>query len=146
MSRAPGASGAGSTVDPSGSLRECAAPCLLDATHKEPLMNSMIASTSFDRQRSRSSGNEILLDYRERRALEALEREAVKRQDHAEQCAVQNSAGMRIRAWEKVHQLRMPSTPFHPVLQIIAAATQLSLAEVQDEQQLRTAGRASADV
>jgi hypothetical protein len=40
----------------------------------------------------------------------------------------------------------MPSAPLHPVLQVIAAATQLSLADVQDEQQLRTARRASADV
>jgi len=53
---------------------------------------------------------------------------------------------MRIRAWEKVHQLRMPSTPLHPVLEVIAAATQLSLADVQEEQQRRMARRASADV
>jgi hypothetical protein len=109
-------------------------------------MSSVIISTPIKRQRPGTPEDDVLLDYRERRAIEALEREAAKRQDHAEQCLAENSAGMRIRAWEKLHQLRMPSTPSHPVLQIIAAATQLSLAEVQDEQQLRIARRASADV
>jgi len=109
-------------------------------------MSSVINSISRDHPRSGSAADEILLDYRERRALEVLERAAVKRQDHAELCSAQNSADMRIRAWEKVHQLRMPSTPLHPVLEVIAAATQLSLADVQEEQQRRMARRASADV
>jgi hypothetical protein len=107
-------------------------------------MSTLITTPSFERPRSGSSEHELLLDYRERRALEALEREAVKRVDHAEQSSAQNSAGMRIRAWEKLHQLRMPSTPRHAVLQVIATATQLSLAEVEDEQHLRTA-RTSAN-
>jgi hypothetical protein len=108
-------------------------------------MSSVFTSaSSLERRRPRSVGDEVLLDYRERRALEALEREAVKRQDCAEQCSVENSADRRIRAWEKVHQLRMPSTPLHPVLQVIAAATQLSLAEVMNEQQLRIARGTSA--
>jgi hypothetical protein len=109
-------------------------------------MSAVNTSVSPERRRSGSTRDEVLLDYRERLALETLERAAVKRQDCAEQVAAQNSAGVRIRAWEKVHQLRMPSAPLHPVLQVIAAATQLSLADVQDEQQLRTARRASADV
>ncbi len=109
-------------------------------------MSSTITLASLEHQRSGSAEDAILLDYRERRALEALEQAEVKRQVHAEQCSPQNSADMRIRAWEKVHQLRMPSTPFHPVLAIIAAATQLSLAELRHEQQQRTAYRASADL
>jgi hypothetical protein len=111
---------------------------------KESLMSSVITSGSFEPRQAKSGGNEVLLDYRERRALEALERAAAKRQDCAEQCSAENSAEMRIRAWEKVHQLRMPAGPRHPVLQAIAAATQLSLAEVQHEQQLRAARLASA--
>jgi hypothetical protein len=109
-------------------------------------MSSLITSTPHDRERSGPAGDQLLLDYRERRVLEALEREALKRQEQAEQSAAQNSADARIRAWEKVHQLRMPSTPLHPVLEVIAAATQLSLAEVRDEQQMRIARRASAIV
>lgn len=109
-------------------------------------MSSVIHSPPREHLRSGFEAHELLLDYRERRALEELERAAVKRQEHAELCSTLNSADMRIRAWEKVHQLRMPFTPLHPVLQVIAAATQLSLAEVQDEQQRRIARRASADV
>ena len=78
-------------------------------------------------------------DYRERRAIEALERAQLKRANIAEQCAPLNSADHRIRAWEKVHQLRMPSDPLHPALDAIAAATQLTLADVRNEQQLRSA-------
>jgi hypothetical protein len=40
----------------------------------------------------------------------------------------------------------MPSDPDHPVLVAIATATQLTLLEVQNEQRLRSARRASAAV
>jgi hypothetical protein len=99
---------------------------------------------SRERQQSESVGDEILLDFRERRAVEALEQAALKQQDHAEQYSAQNSADTRIRAWERLHQLRMPSMPLHPILEVIAAATRLTLAEVQYEQQLRSGRRASA--
>ena len=86
----------------------------------------------------------LLSDYRQRRALEELERAELKRADQAQQCATLNSADLRIRAWEKVHQLCMPSDPHHPALGAIAAATQLTLADIQNEQRLRSARRASA--
>jgi hypothetical protein len=57
-----------------------------------------------------------------------------------------NSADLRIRAWEKVHRLSIPSDPDHPVLVAIAAATRLTLVEVQNEQRLRSARRAAAAV
>ena len=85
----------------------------------------------------------ISSDYRERRAIEALERAEVKRVNLAEQHAPLNSADDRIRAWERVHQLRMPSDPLHPALDAIAAATQLTLADVRNEQRLRSARRTS---
>jgi len=107
-------------------------------------MSSVITSASPEPRPSRSGVHDVLLEFRERRAIEALERAAAKRQECAEQCSAESSAELRIRAWEKVHQLRMPASPRHPVLQAIAAATQLSLADVQHEQQLRTAGRTSA--
>jgi hypothetical protein len=108
-------------------------------------MSLVMICAPVERRSRNPAEDDALLDYRERRALQTLEREAVKRHDHAEQYADRNSADMRIRAWEKLHQLRMPSTPLHPVLQVIAAATQLPLAEVQGEQQLRAARRASAE-
>jgi hypothetical protein len=94
----------------------------------------------------KSASDEILSDYRQRRAIEERERAERKRVDLAEQHSALNSADLRIRAWEKVHQLRMPSDPKHPVLDAIAVATQLTLADVQNEQRLRSARRAPAGV
>jgi hypothetical protein len=87
---------------------------------------------------------EILSDYRQRRALEERDRAELKRAELAEQYSALNSVDLRIRAWEKVHGLRMPSDPKHPALQAIATATQLALADVLNEQGLRSARRASA--
>lgn len=96
------------------------------------------------REDSNASGGELLLDYRQRRVLEERERAAQKFADAAEQSAASNSADLRIRAWEKVHQLRIPSDPTHRALRAIAEATQLTLAEVLDEQRARSLRRASA--
>jgi hypothetical protein len=104
-------------------------------------MNAMLTSPAAKHERSGSAGNEFLSEYRERRDLEALERAELKRVNLAEQHAPSNSADVRIRAWEKVHQLRMPSDPLHPALDAIAAATQLTLADVRNEQRLRSARR-----
>jgi hypothetical protein len=91
-----------------------------------------------------SPGADIASDYRRRRALEELERAELKRVDLETQCSPLNTADLRIRAWEKVHRLSIPSDPDHPVLVAIAAATRLTLVEVQNEQRLRIARRASA--
>jgi hypothetical protein len=96
--------------------------------------------------RERVAGDELLCDYRERRALEESARTEQKRADSAEQSSALNSADLRIRAWEKVHQLRMPSDPSHPALAAIATATQLTLEDIRNEQQQRSARRASAEV
>jgi hypothetical protein len=93
-----------------------------------------------------TAGDERLADFRQRRALEERERADLKAAEQAEQRSELNSADLRIRAWEKVHQLRMPSDPRHPALSAIAVATQLTLADVQNEQRRRAAGRASAAV
>jgi len=86
-----------------------------------------------------TTSDDVFVDYRQRRALEEHERADLKRADQAEQCSGLNSADRRIRAWEKVHHLRMPFDPLHPALGAIAAATQLTLTEVQNEQRLRSA-------
>ena len=109
-------------------------------------MSSMMSIPLARSEPSTSASDELLFDYRQRRALEERERADLKRADQAEQCAELNSADLRIRAWEKVHQLRMPSDPQHPALRAIAVATQLTLADVQNEQRIRSARRASAGV
>jgi len=109
-------------------------------------MNAMVTLPTEKERRSTFADAEILSDYRQRRALEEHERAELKRADLAEQHSTLNCADLRIRAWEKVHGLRMPSDSEHPVLDAIATATQLTLAEVQNEQRLRYARRASAGV
>lgn len=92
------------------------------------------------------AGGDLVPDYRRRRELEESERAELKRLDVEAQSSPSNSIDLRIRAWEKVHRLSMPLDPGHPVLVAIAAATQLTLEEVQDEQRLRCARRAPAAV
>ncbi len=107
-------------------------------------MNAITVVPEARSERSGSASDGVLPDYRERRVIEALERAELKRVNLAEQHAPDTSADVRIRAWEKVHQLRMPSDPFHPALHAIAAATHLTLEDVRNEQQLRSSRRASA--
>src|ERR1700733_10678144 len=83
-------------------------------------------------------GDELLIDFRRRLELDEEARVERRRLDVAEQTLEPNLPGVRIRAWEKVHALRMPSSPEHPVLNLIAVATQLSLAEVHQEQRVRS--------
>ena len=78
-----------------------------------------------------------LRELRERRADEERERAELRRVNLAELSSDAKCAEHRISAWEKMHGLRMPSDSQHPVLAAIAAATQLTLADVQSEQQRR---------
>ena len=48
-----------------------------------------------------------------------------------------NSPEMRIRAWEKLYELRLPVDANHPVLDVIAMSTHLTLDQVRDEQRAR---------
>lgn len=79
----------------------------------------------------------------ERLALQAQEREERRRQDLAEQRSDANSPEVRIRTWEKLHALRLPSDPSHPILDVIAVSTRLTLEQVRQEQSERAA-RAAA--
>jgi len=105
-------------------------------------MDLTITSPSTNYDAARPVGSEALSSYRERRAIEEFEREERRRANMAEVYASVNSADLRIRAWERAHQLRMPVDPLHPVLDAIAAATRLTLADVREEQRLRSARRA----
>ena len=79
----------------------------------------------------------------ERLALEELERAEKRRQELAEQRSALNPPEVRIRTWERIHQLRMPSDPAHPILDVIAVSTRLTLEEVREEQRMRAARRGS---
>jgi hypothetical protein len=106
-------------------------------------MNMTLTTQVPDRRPSYlRGGEETIMEFRRRRELDAEARVERKRQDAAEQTAELNTPGVRIRAWEHVHALRMPSDPQHPILELIATATQISLAQVRQEQ--RTRGRSAA--
>jgi hypothetical protein len=86
---------------------------------------------------SRPRGQEILEDHRARVKREAEEREQRRQLQLNEQRASTNSSSARIRAWEKAHGLRLPASPNHPILRVIAIATALSLDDVREEQRAR---------
>jgi hypothetical protein len=81
--------------------------------------------------------DELVSTFADRAALMAREREERRRLGLAEQTAVHNSPEVRIRAWERIHGLRMPSDPKHPVLAVIATETGLTEGQVREEQQAR---------
>lgn len=68
---------------------------------------------------------------------ERREREKRRSQELAELRSNDNSPEIRIRVWEKVHALRLPADPAHPILTVIALSTRLSMAEVQQIQRER---------
>lgn|SRR6185437_498778 len=76
-----------------------------------------------------------------RRRMALLQAEAVEQRQRelAEQSSPLNSASIRIKAWERLHQVDLPSNPAHRLVTIIAANTGLSIDEVRDEQSLRAA-------
>ena len=98
-----------------------------------------MSSTSwpFANVTDRLSANEILTAHRARLAVEEDERAQRRRIDLEEQSSQLNPPDVRIRKWEQLHGLRLPSDSTHPVLEIIADGTHLTLAEVRAEQLAR---------
>jgi len=78
-------------------------------------------------------------DYRRRLALLQAEAAEQRQRELAEQSSPLNSASVRIRAWERLHQVDLPSDPAHRLITVIATSTGLSVAEVRDEQSSRAA-------
>jgi len=82
---------------------------------------------------------------RTRAEIEEEERADQRQRELAVQRSELNPPDVRIRAWEKLHGLRLPSESAHPVLDVIALDTGLTLAEIQAEQRAR-ASRLAARV
>jgi hypothetical protein len=75
----------------------------------------------------------------DRLAREELERAEKRRRELTEQRSELNPPDVRIRTWERLHQLRLPADPTHPILDVIAISTRLTLADVREEQRMRAA-------
>ena len=80
---------------------------------------------------------ELPSDYRVRLAVEQAHSDERRRLELLELSATANAPDARIRAWERTHGLTLPRGAAHPVLNSIAAATRLTLDQVQDEQRRR---------
>ena len=80
---------------------------------------------------------EVLADHRERLALEEEERARKRTSQFEELRSEVTSVQARIRAWEKMHGLRLPSDATHPILRVIASTTGISLSCLREEQQAR---------
>jgi hypothetical protein len=88
---------------------------------------------------SRTSSAELIRTHRAQIALEAEQRELAKRAQLEELSSMAHSPEVRIRLWEKLHALRLPLDPEHPVLHFVAMSTSLTVAQVQEEQLARKA-------
>lgn len=89
--------------------------------------------------RSLPTPGEGIEDYRNR--LQRLKAEAAewRQKQIDEQSSPLNSPCVRIKAWERLHQLELPRDPAHRLVDIIATNTGLSADEVRAEQTLRAA-------
>jgi hypothetical protein len=89
------------------------------------------------------SGDDPMMDFRARLVHQQAEAAERRRTDLAEQCSRLKTAEERIRIWERIHEVTLPRDPAHRLVEIIAANTGLTNADVLDEQQRRRAPRAA---
>jgi hypothetical protein len=90
------------------------------------------------------TATELLTDHRKRLAVEEEDRVRKRISQLEELRSEFNSVSARIRAWEKMHGLRLPADPSHPILDVISSVTGIPLAALWEEQQARPAKAADA--
>jgi hypothetical protein len=93
---------------------------------------------------SPQNGDDPMMDFRARLIHQQAEAAERRRQDLAEQSSRLKTAEERIRIWERIHEVNLPRDSAHNLVEIIAANTGLTDADVRDEQQRRAALRAAA--
>jgi hypothetical protein len=89
------------------------------------------------------SSEDPMMDFRARLVHQQAEAAERRRTDLAEQCSRLKTAEERIRIWERIHEVTLPRDPAHRLVEIIAANTGLTDADVRDEQTRRAALRAA---
>ena len=91
----------------------------------------------------RSSTSDVQLgamNISDRRAAvqrEEAERAAERKEQIASQSSPLNSPADRIRIWERLHALPLPTSSTHRLVRVIATQTELSVQQVQEEQRRR---------
>jgi hypothetical protein len=83
--------------------------------------------------------DDLTTDFRARQIHQQAESAERRRMDLAEQSSKLKSAEERIRIWERLHEVTLPKDPAHRLVEIIAANTGLTDADVRDEQRRRAA-------
>jgi len=89
-------------------------------------------------------GDDPMMDFRARLVHQQAEAAERRRFDLAEQSSRLKTAEERIRIWERIHEVNLPRDSAHNLVEIIAANTGLSEADVREEQQRRAAIRAAS--
>ena len=84
---------------------------------------------------------ELTRTHAEMLAAEASARAAKRRVELEELRSELNSPEQRVRAWERVHGLALPLDPNHPILDVIAIKTRLTMQQVQAVQRSDAARR-----
>ena len=92
------------------------------------------------------SGDDPMMDFRARLVHQQAEAAERRRLDLAEQSSRLKTPEERIRIWERIHEVVLPRDTTHNLVEIIAANTGLTEADVREEQQRRAAVRAAATV
>jgi hypothetical protein len=82
-----------------------------------------------------------MMDFRARLVHQQAEAAERRRFDLAEQSSRLKTAEERIRIWERIHEVTLPRDTAHRLVEIIAANTGLTDADVRDEQRRRAAVR-----
>jgi hypothetical protein len=94
------------------------------------------------RRSAATQGGELNADYRVRIAREQAEAVEKRQQELIEQASDRNSPETRVRIWERVHAVQLPSVTNHRLLQVVANQTGLTLDQIRDEQQRRAGSTA----
>ena len=68
-----------------------------------------------------------------------MQLEAAERRERAliDQRSPDNAPDRRVAIWEKLHQVRLPKDPAHPILVLVAQQTALKLDDVLEVQRQR---------
>jgi hypothetical protein len=85
-----------------------------------------------------------IVSFGDRLVEERRQRARERHLQRTEQLSELNSPDVRIRAWEKLHGLNLPGDPDHPILELIAINTRLTIAQVRDAQARRNQHAAKA--
>jgi hypothetical protein len=68
----------------------------------------------------------LISEHRDRILHEQAEAAHQRQRDLLEQTSMKNPAKLRIRIWEKLHQMDLPREPGHHLIPVIAAQTEAS--------------------